>query len=94
MAIHDIYSKRNKNQADIFSYDEIPEKLKIQIVHIWTLFFQQLNENYREELWEAIHSILCQEFGKKSLLKNDLRNFYDSYRVEFYFESKATLEEY
>jgi hypothetical protein len=93
MNIHDLYSKRNKKPVDVFTYDELSEKLKIQIVHIWTDFFAQLDEDYRQKIWEAIHSFLSKEFGKKTLLADDLRRFYDSFRVEFYFEKKATLEE-
>ncbi len=93
MGIHDLYSKRNRKPVDVFIYDELPEKLKIQIVHLWTNFFAQLHEDYKKEIWEAIHSILAEEFGKKTLLADGLRRFYDSYRVEFYFENKATLGE-
>src|SRR4051794_24961299 len=93
MSIHDIYSKRNKKQTDVFVYDELSEKLKIQIVHTWTNYFAQLSEDLRGEFWELIHKILCEEFGKKSLLEDDFRRYYDSYRVEFYFEKKATIEE-
>jgi hypothetical protein len=93
MSIHDLYSKRNKKPVDLFTYEELSEKLKTQIVHLWTNFFAQLHEDYRQEIWEAIHSILSEEFGKKTLLADDLRTFYDSYRVEFYFEKKATLDE-
>ena len=68
MSIHDLYSKRNKKPVDVFTYDELSEKLKIQIVHLWTNFFAQLLEDYRQEIWEAIHSILSEEFGKKNLV--------------------------
>lgn len=93
MGIHNLYSKRNKTPVDVFTYDELPKKLKIQIVHLWTNFFTQLHEDYRKEIWEVIHSILSEEFGKTTLLADDLRRFYDSYRVEFYFEEKANLDE-
>lgn len=93
MAIHDIYSKRNKNKDEVFKYNDLLEKLKIQIVHIWKNFFKQLPQDFIDKAWNNIHSILCEEFGKKSLLEDDLRRFRDSYRVEFYFENKATLEE-
>ncbi len=93
MSIHDLYSKRNKKPDDVFTYAELSEKLKIQIVHLWTNFFSQLYEYDRQSIWEAIHSILSEEFGKKTLLTNGLARYSDSYRVEFYFEKKATLDE-
>lgn len=93
MSIYDLYSKRNKKPIGVFTYDELPEKLKVQIVHLWTNFYNQLSEDYKEKIWKAIHSILAEEFGKKALLEDDLRRFYDSYRVEYYFEKIATLDE-
>ncbi|SHG32148.1 STM4504/CBY_0614 family protein [Bradyrhizobium erythrophlei] len=40
MAVFDLYSKRKKRElglgTDVFSYDEIPQGLRTQIVHIWT----------------------------------------------------------
>jgi AbiJ N-terminal domain 4 len=39
LAIFDLFSKRKKRELgqmpDIFSYDKIPEALKVQIIHIW-----------------------------------------------------------
>jgi hypothetical protein len=93
MNIHDLYSKRNKKPVDGLTYDELPEKLKVQIVHLWTNFFAQLKEDYRKQIWKAIHSILSVEFGKKTLLDDDFQRFCDSYRVEFYFEKQATLDD-
>ena len=39
MAIFDLFSKRQKKlrgeAPDVYSYDEIPNALRVQIVHIW-----------------------------------------------------------
>ena len=40
MGIYDTYSKRLKRreqagQVDIYQYDDIPERLRVQIIHIW-----------------------------------------------------------
>jgi hypothetical protein len=39
MPLHDIFSKRKKRAAgkmpDVYTYDEIPGRLRVQIVHIW-----------------------------------------------------------
>jgi hypothetical protein len=39
LAIYDLYSKRQKKLRgevpDVYTYDEIPEPLRVQILHIW-----------------------------------------------------------
>lgn len=39
MAIHDLFSKRQKklrgDVSDVYTYDDIPRSLKVQITHIW-----------------------------------------------------------
>lgn len=34
MKVFDIYSKRQKKLPDVYQYDNIPEPLRVQIVHI------------------------------------------------------------
>lgn len=40
MAIFDLFSKRQKrirgDVPDVYSYDDLPGPLRVQIVHIWT----------------------------------------------------------
>lgn len=91
--MRDIYSKRNKKASDKLVYDRIDEKLRVQIIRTWKKFFNQYEEETTEELWGQINSIICDEHGKHTLLKNDFRRFKESYRCQHYFENSKTLEE-
>ena len=39
MPIHDIFSKREKRRRgdlpDVYQYEDIPRKLRVQVIHIW-----------------------------------------------------------
>lgn len=70
MAIFDLYSKRQKRlngeMPDIYTYDEIPEKLRIQIVHIISESIGDSTSrvyDYPTEAYESIHRTLCKEYG-------------------------------
>lgn len=94
MSVDDLYSKLNKKTIDVFAYDAFSKKLKIQIVHTWKSFFAKLPEDFTEEVWNRIHALLSEEFGKKTLLEDSyFRSYNDSERVEYYFEEKASLDE-
>ena len=70
MPVYDIYSKRKKQQEnaghpDVYKYDEIPEGLRIQIIHIWQSAigtWRKGNYDYSDKppdnIWIAIHDIL------------------------------------
>ena len=74
MAIFDLYSKRvkqyNNEENDIYSYDEIPQKLKTQIILI---FDETINNRFQKygifksdklkELYSQLHHILKKEYG-------------------------------
>ena len=91
--MRDIYSKRNKKAPDKLVYDRIDEKLRVQIIRTWKKFFNQYDEETSEKLWVQINSIICDEHGRHTLLKDDLRRFRESYRCEHYFENLDNLEE-
>jgi len=78
VAIIDLFSKRAKRQeshgkADVYQYDEIPEGLRIQVVHIWrdalgqywrdTTGYSSVPASPACELWERIHDIIAKEKG-------------------------------
>jgi hypothetical protein len=53
MAIFDIFSKRQKARRgdvhEVYTYDEIPNGLRVQIIHIWRQVpgdRQQYNDNH------------------------------------------------
>jgi len=87
MPVYDIYSKRKKQQEqvgqpDVYKYDEIPEGLRNQIIYIWRTAIGTWREgsyDYSNEppdnIWIAIHDILCRELGLSSLGREDDRTF-------------------
>lgn len=77
MAIFDLFSKRQKafrgEVPDVYSYDNIPEKLRVQIVHIVRDAigpYSQHSGRKAYECYEIIHNALCREYGKFSLTKH------------------------
>jgi len=75
MAIIDLYSKRLKKLRgevpEIYTYDKIPQKLRIQIIHIIRDVIGEQNyysdKNYPDQAYELIHGTLCREYGIFSL---------------------------
>lgn len=93
MAIFEGFSKRKKasqrsGQADVYSYDALPQKLKVQIVHIWK---DALGENLRNyncaERWEFIEAQMSRELGVLQL-RNLGDNFYKC--VDWFLNSAET----
>lgn len=76
MSIFDLFSKRQKalrgDVPDVYSYDAIPQPLKVQIVHIWNDTLGDENEYYSSSLgaqgaYKLIVEVLCREYGVFSL---------------------------
>ena len=78
MAIFDIFSKRQKKlrgeTPDVYVYNELPNPLRVQIVHIWmdTLGNNEqcsdyYHGNHVRQGYKAIIDILCREYGVFSL---------------------------
>jgi hypothetical protein len=73
MGIFDLFSKRQKKlrgeMPDIYVYDEIPQPLKVQIIHIWreTLGDEEAySDRYNrgtQKAYQLIVDILCREYG-------------------------------
>lgn len=74
MAIFDLYSKRQKrlrgDVPDVYTYDSMPNALRVQIVHIWADTLgnsDQYNDRYSQQgvrdAYKLIVEILCQEYG-------------------------------
>lgn len=73
MAIYDLFSKRQKRLrgevSDIYTYDQIPESLRVQIIHIIRDAIGE-DRNFSgksEEAYEFIHEKLCREYGRFSI---------------------------
>ncbi len=74
MAIFDLFSKRQKRLRgevpDIYTYDQIPQTLRVQIVHIIRDAIGEPQYHGTDEprkVYEFIHDTLCREYGKFSL---------------------------
>lgn len=68
MGIFDLYSKRRKRERgeipDVYQYTDIPNALRVQVVHIWTSAFGAPQEYTRaHELFQQMHDALCREYG-------------------------------
>lgn len=76
MAIFDLFSKRQKRLRgevpDIYTYNNIPDNLRVQIVHIIQDAIGIDKGHYNtpnrpKQAYETIFDILCREYGKFSL---------------------------
>lgn len=73
MAIFDLFSKRQKRLkgeiSDVYSYDEIPQALRVQIVHIIRdAIGEDRYSSYSmakkaDETYEILHQTICREYG-------------------------------
>lgn len=70
MAIFDLFSKRQKklrgDVPDVYVYDNLPQPLRVQIVHIWTDTLgkgEQYWDGQVKESYEFIVNTLCREYG-------------------------------
>ncbi len=75
MTIFDLYSKRQKrlrgDAPDVYVYDEIPEPLRVQIVHLLKDAFGNPDdyESKTDECYKFIHNTLCREYGRFHLME-------------------------
>ena len=103
MAIFDLYSKRQKRLRgevpEIFTYDTLPNALRVQIVHIIRDCFgynkTDLQEDKPMNLYKQIRDILCREYGKFELIKNISiyeRDSVDEELISFFLETKKVEE--
>ena len=83
MTIFDLFSKRQKrlrgDAPDVYIYDDIPQTLRVQIVHIWKDSLGNETEYYNthrgvKRAYEAIGEALCREYGVFSLIEKDYGN--------------------
>jgi hypothetical protein len=67
LAIFDIFSKRQKELRgevpDVFTYDDIPQTLRVQIVHIWLETLGKRSFGQVKQAYEFIVETLCREYG-------------------------------
>lgn len=94
MATFPLYSKRQKiirgEVPDIYIYDELPQELKVQIVHIIrdAIGHNRDQENHASNVYKAIRDTLCREYGVFKLNKS---SYYSSEVID-YFLSPLDIE--
>jgi len=94
MATFQTYSKSKKGVPEVFQYDIIPEKLKVQCYHIWTEFFKQFEGEFVQRVYSRIYDTLRKETGKKSLYFNGLYIEKSSAKqIEGYFNELKETDE-
>lgn len=80
MPVFDLFSYRKRNAngrtPDVFSYDKLPELLRVQVIHIWRDAIGPFYNYSRYDLskvaennegWKMIHDIVAREHGKFAL---------------------------
>ena len=89
--IFELFSKRQKkfrgDVTDVYKYNEIPQKLKTQVIHIVkdTIGIEG-NYSNANFVYEQIHKVLCKEYGVFSL-SNTRTGFFPAI-YEFFLEEK------
>lgn len=72
MSIFDLFSKRQKalrgEVPDVYSYDTIPQALKVQIVHLWNDTLGDENQYFSSSFgtsgaYQFVVDTLCREYG-------------------------------
>jgi len=85
MPIFDLFSKRLKKSRgeypDVYVYDKIPKKLKVQIVHIIKDCFgrDHYGSNHAGKAFEFTHDTLCREYGLFQLQEHANSHFEATY---------------
>ncbi|QYA44795.1 hypothetical protein KYI13_00160 [Macrococcoides bohemicum] len=89
----ELFSKRtNPPTYDVYIFDEIPQKLRVQIMYAWDEFFNTdeyklLKNNFQYQIFESINKIMCKEHG---LLKLSRGHSYLERCKNFLLEEKDT----
>lgn len=82
MALFDSFSKRLKRKLkgatpDIYSYDDIPQPFRVQVIHIWVTAIGSYapdsygNAKISDGAWPFIHDTLARELGVFRLAQGD-----------------------
>ncbi|MFM2482288.1 STM4504/CBY_0614 family protein [Celerinatantimonas sp. YJH-8] len=97
MAIFELFSSRQKKARgdvpDVYQYDDIPNKLRVQIIHIVkaTIGTRENTTPYGgpticEQVYQKIHQILCKEYGVFSLANKNYSSDFESV-YEFFLKT-------
>jgi AbiJ N-terminal domain 4 len=94
MAITNLFSKRQKRLrgeiSDVLTYDDIPETLRVQIVHIIrdAIGKDGYNSENAKEVYDFLHKTLCREYGLFSLVSHRLDA--ENNVLDYFLETKDT----
>lgn len=99
MASFDLYSKRRKRLKgeiqDIFTYDQIPNKIRIQIVHIIESTIGKIKYGYYGDhataIYNKIDKVICKEYGLLDLPGHS--SLESKYKIRNYFLNFADDEQ-
>ena len=81
MSIFELFSKRQKKLrgeiSDVYQYEDIPQSLRVQVVHIArdTIGQESRYNDTSNRIYEDIHKLLCKEYGVFSLKEYEQSNF-------------------
>lgn len=103
MVLVELFSQREKKRLgqgapDVLQYDELPDPLRVQIVHIWreAIGFYVIRDRWAvsppplsNQVWHNVDALLCKELGVFSL--GD-RGGTPQSDVETYFLKAGTLD--
>lgn len=103
MRVNNLFSKRQKRlrgeYTDILTYDEIPQNLRVQIVHI---IRDCIGEDHDTtwgtrdagQIYQSIFDILCREYGRFHLVNEQYhnKNYHQLQILNFILQSKFTEE--
>lgn len=89
------YSKSKKGQTDVFQYETLPEKLTIQIGHIWKDFLKQqcFTSEFKQSIVKIVYDTICREKGKKQLNFNGISFSDEASQVEEYLQTTKDTDD-
>ena len=86
MALVEIFSKRQKRLrgeiSDVYVYDDIPDSLRVQIIHIMLDNLGRKGEPALGEPWKVICETLSREYGLFSLFESRAPRYDRNYHAE------------
>ena len=97
MATYDLFSKRRKRELgetpDVFSYSNIPQKLRVQIINIWWDALGNPSETefgafQLDKMYKGIVGVLRREYGVFSLVQDFCVSSYQELTNFFWKETK------
>lgn len=94
MTALDIFSKRQKDDhnesSDLYSYDSIPQALKVQIVHMLEEIFNNrshVQNQMKSQLYSISNKKLCKEYGVFHLLEDDYEKDPHNQIINFFLKN-------